>query len=841
MQNYVKLLTKFEELMAKKVTKSVPARKQLIPAKYQDILAILVLAVLLYGFFWGPITGAGFVDFDNISSWAFRPFIEQANRSGNFPLWIPLIFSGMPAYASLLVTGNRSWDIISQIFTNISVGFGGIFGSDVARVLFFYLLYGIGVYWLLRYKQFDKTAALFAAFAAVFSTYVITWVMIGHNTKPIVVAMFPYAFLFIEKLKQKFNLLDFSLLVVVFAIMFVGNHLQMIFYGGLAIAIYLIYDFIVGLIKKEKVWVKLRSALIVAIALGLAFLMSADRYFSTFEYAPYSVRGSAPIVKLHTDKTQKADKSDYDYATMWSYHPKELITFLVPSYFGFGIRDYREGKASTYWGTKESEDSPPYMGIIVLALGILGLIYFRKNTFVQALFIISIFGIFLSFGKHLPFLYNLFYHYFPSFSKFRAPSMALVLVHFAVPLLSAYGFLALKHLRENPSKKVNTWLIVLPILFLVITFFFSAFMKSSYIAAAGSSEAFQQYAKSYGAEVVSEIQDFVWNKTVQDFYINAIFLLAFGIFSVLYINGKLQYVTVLAVFGILTIIDLFRIDSERMDYAKEGSPTEVFEARRDVYDAIKSDTGVFRIADFSVNPANLTAYYLRENINGYHAAKLRVYQDLLDVVNMEGMEGSTSQLYNPFLWNLLNVKYLIFSRKLEGVEPIYQAQNGSAFVYPNFSYLPRAFFVKSAVVEKPLEILYHLKRGNFNPLDTVFVEKPIKSQLGVPDSTATATIHEKRNEYIKISAKTNATALLFISEIYYPYWKAYVDGKETEIIKANYAFRAVVIPAGTHTLEMKFTSPGFERGKTISLLANLLTLLGLAAGIYLNLRKKKQE
>jgi uncharacterized membrane protein YfhO len=149
--------------------------------------------------------------------------------------------------------------------------------------------------------------------------------------------------------------------------------------------------------------------------------------------------------------------------------------------------------------------------------------------------------------------------------------------------------------------------------------------------------------------------------------------------------------------------------------------------------------------------------------------------------------------------------------------------------------------VKNAVVEKPLEILYHLKRGNFNPLDTVFVEKPIKSQLGIPDSTATATIQEKRNEYIKISAKTNATALLFISEIYYPYWKAYVDGKETEIIKANYAFRAVVIPAGTHTLEMKFTSPGFERGKTISLLANLLTLLGLAAGIYLNLRKKKQE
>lgn len=826
--------------MGKKVTKVKQQKKEIIPAKFQDILAIIVLAVLLFSFFWGAIQGAGFIDFDNLSSWSFRPFIEQANRSGNFPLWIPLIFSGMPAYASLLVTGNRSWDIIAQIFTNISVGFGGIFGSDVARVLFFYLLYGIGVYWLLRYKQLDKTVALFSAFVAIFSTYVITWVMIGHNTKPIVVAMFPYAFLFIEKLKHKLNLLDFALLIVVFAIMFIGNHLQMIFYGGLATAIYLIYDFIIGIIKQEKIWLKLRSALLVAVALIIAFFMSSDRYFSTLEYAPYSVRGSAPITKIHSDKNQKANISDYEYATMWSYHPKELVTFIVPSYFGFGIRTYREGKASTYWGTKESEDSPPYMGIIVLGLAILGLIYFKKDTFVQILFLIFLFGLFLSFGKNLPFLYNLFYNYFPSFSKFRAPSMALVLVHFVVPILSAYGFLALKRLKDNPSKQANTLLVVLPLAFLVVAFFFSAFMKSTYISAVGGSGVFQQYAKSYGAEIVNELQEFVWSKTIQDFYVNAIFLLSFGIFSLLYINGKLRFVTLMAVFGILTVIDLFRIDSERMDYAKEGSPTEAFEARRNIYDAIKQDTGIFRIADFSANPANLTAYYLVENINGYHAAKLRVYQDLLDVANMEGMEGSTSQLYNPFLWNLLNVKYLIFSRKLEGVEPIYQSPDGSAFIYPNFNYLPRAFFVKNVVVEKPIEILYHLKRGDFNPIDTVFVEKPLKEKLGIPDTTASVRILEKKNEYLKFAVSTNTNSLLFISEIYYPFWEAYIDGKEVEIIKANYAFRAVVVPEGNHTLEMKFTSPGFERGKTLSLISNIFTILLIALGIFMNYRLKKE-
>ncbi len=829
--------------MGKQAPKKQTAKKQIIPPKYQDLLAILTMVVLLFAFFWGAIFGGGFIDFDNLSSLAFRPFIEQASKVGNFPLWIPLIFSGMPAYASLLVTGNRTWDIIAQLFTNISVGFGGIFGSDVARVLFFYILYGIGIYWLLRYKNFERTVGLFSAFAAIFSTYVITWIMIGHNTKPIVLAMFPYTFLFFEKLKEKFSFLNLGLLIIAFSVMFIGNHLQMIFYGGLALAIYVIYDLIAGIVKKENVIPRIRAGILVVFSLVLAFLMSADRYFSTFEYAPYSVRGSAPIVKLQMDKTQKSDKSDYEYATMWSYHPKELITFFVPSYFGFGVREYREGKVSTYWGTKESEDSPPYMGIIVLALAIIGLIHFRKNVFIQSLIVISLIGIFLSFGKNVPFIYNLFYNYFPSFSKFRAPSMALVLLHFTIPILAAFGFKALREMRQKPNqfKKFTTWLIIIPLAFLLIAFFFSAFMKTSYITAAGSSETFQSYGKAYGNEIVMELQEFVWSKTIQDLYINALFLVAFGIFSALYIQNKLQYITLITISGIITIIDLFRIDTERMEYSKEQDATAVFESRKDIYDFIKRDTGIYRIADFSANPANLTAYYLVENINGYHAAKLRVYQDLLDVANMEGMEGSTSQLYNPFLWNLLNVKYLVFTRKLEGVEPIYQGANFQAYVYPNFGYYPRAFFVKSIVVEKPIEILNHLKQGDFNPTNTLYVEQPINiSDLGY-DTTSKVNFLEKRNEYIKIETESNVKSILFISEIYYPYWKAYIDGKETTIIKANYAFRGIIVPPGKHTIEMKYHSPGFEKGKNLSLFANILTIIILGLGIYSNVRKKKSH
>ncbi len=824
-----------------KQQKTNTTQKQLIPTKYQDALSIVFILAVVIIFFWGPISGGGFIDFDNISSWSFKPYLEQANREGRFPQWIPLIFSGMPAYASLLITGSRIWDIIAQIYINISVLFGQIFGSDVARVIFSYILYGLGIYWFLVEKKFHRTAAVFAAFAAIFSTYVITWVMIGHNTKPVVVSMFPYLFLFAEKLKEKFRFTTLALMIFAIAIMFIGNHLQMIFYGSLALLIYLLYDLIVRIIKKNAPIATLRTSVLVLLAYILAFAMSADRYLSTLEYAPYSVRGSLPIVKAENNPAAKI-KSDYEYATMWSYHPKELFTFLVPSYFGFGIRDYQGSKVSTYWGTKESEDSPPYMGIIVLALAFLGLWYFRKDTFVQALIIISVVGLFLSFGKHLPILYNLFYHYFPSFSKFRAPSMALVLVHFAIPLLSAYGLLALNKIQNDKNaKKVVTWIVVIPLVFLFIAFIFSAFFKSTYTAAVGNSSYIREIAQRFGNDVAFGLQEFIWKNTINDWYINSIFLVATGILAALYINKKIKYISLFSIIGILTTIDLIRVDSQRMDYSERGDIKDFFLQRKDIYDFIKQDNSIYRIADFSANPANVTAYYLVENINGYHAAKLRVYQDLMDVANIGGAEGSTSQVYNPFLWKLLNVKYLVFNQPIQGMNPIYQGRNFAAFVYFNGDYLPRAFFVKQAVKERPLQILYHLKNGDFDPTDTVFVEETIAENISPPDSLSTVEILEKKDEYIKIRANASGNHILFLSEVYYPpAWKAYIDAQETKIYKANYAFRAVVVPKGSHIIEFKYHSPKFETGKTISLVANIITLLLFAIGIFFGIKREKK-
>jgi hypothetical protein len=831
----------------KKTTAETKKQKAIIPEKYQDYIFIFFIILAVFVFLWEAITGGGFNEADSLSSMSFDNFKKEASNAGTFPLWIPYIFGGMPSFASLLTQGQRLWDFFPQIFFGITEFIGNLFSSDVARMAAHYSIYGIGMYFLLRSKELDRFQSFFAAIAAIFSTWVITWVMIGHNTKPVVLSMFPFILMFIEKLRVKFSIIYLALLILVVHFMMEAGHLQLIFYGVCAFGIFLIFEFVHRAITKAEPINVLRSAGLLIVAGLIAFGMSSDRYLSTVEYTPYSTRGSAPIEQPEGKKVDASGGNEYNYATAWSYSPKELITFVNPSYFGFGQREVKlmatgnePVMLSTYWGQKESEDSPPYMGIMVLLLAILGIIFFRKDPFIWALVVISVFSIFLSFGKNLSFLYDLFYYFVPSFNKFRAPSMSLVLLHFAVPILSGYGIAGVinwqKNFQAKDKSKLNIILII-AIAFLVIGFIFSATFKTSYLNAATD-----KLSKIYGTNLPGEFFDAVWNFTVGDWYFVGFLLLAGAVSIYLFITGKIKRFLFYLILISILFIDLWRIDTRRMQVS-ETDLTTVFTDRRDIYDFIKQDKSIYRIADYSTNIANLPAWFLMENINGYHAAKLRVYQDLMDFANSPQFAKSTSQLFNPFLWNLMNVKYIITSQSLgEGIQPIYQSQKNRALVYLNNTALNRVFFVKNAAVEKPREIIRNLEKGNFNPLDTAFVEKRLPSTIEMPDSTAYAKIIEKKNEYIKIEANASGNNLLFNGEIFYPVsWKGFIDGKETEIYKTNYAFRSVIVPKGKHIIEMKFESKNFEIGKTFSIILNIFVLALLVFGLIYENKKQKRR
>lgn len=831
--------------------------KSLIPEQYQTALYWAALAIAVLIFLRGTLFGGGtFFASDNIASGSFVPFLEAAKKSGEYPLWMPNIFSGLPSYAALLTTGERWWDFIMIVFHGITGSIGTLFGSDAVRVGTYYILYGIGVFLLMRSKAHSRFVAFFTAFAAIFSTFIIVWVMIGHNTKPMALMTFPYILMCLEKLRERFSWLYAAFLIVITHILVESTHVQMVFYGLCCFGLYFVFEIVSRLVKKESVTGVLRAAGILAVAGGLSFAMAADRYLSVMEYTPYSTRGTAPIEKTVGQKQDAGGGFDYEYATNWSFSPQEMMTFGVPNYFGFGKMNVGNEVQSTYWGQMPFTDAANYMGIGVLALAIFGAWHWRRDTFVQFLIATALFALILSFGKNMPLLYNLFFNAVPNFNKFRAPQMALALTQFAVPILAGYGITAFLWQRHSPDgahhKAVERkWLfggVGGAALFLVAGLIFSVVGKESYVKAVGNatSEQYQsvlsqvrdnpQQLEAYKeriAQIANERGQQVYSLMIDDWYATAFIGLLFMVTVWLLVRGTLSETLGLSALALLLVIDLWRVGVRPMEISKQKYEQTVFR-KTDAITFIQSDKSLFRVADFSQAP-NVMAYFGLQHVHGYHSAKLRIYQDLLDVAG----NGGGSVIANPFLWNLMNVKYLLSERPLmEGMQPAFKSQETQMLVYENPSVLPRAFLVNRVETAQQMDILNHLKNGDFAPLEVAYLEKPLPQPIDTVSGDMMEHINRVKslsykNESVTFEVDAPGNNLLFLSEVYYPAgWKAYIDGKETEIFKTNYAFRSVIVPKGKHTVEMRFTSSRFDMGKNVSLACNVLVIALLGFGVW---------
>ncbi|GAB1431339.1 YfhO family protein [Ignavibacteria bacterium] len=834
-------------------------KKPLVPEKYQDWVFIALLVVSVFIYFAKPIFGGGsFSASDNIASNSFTPYLEDAEKSGVFAQWNPYIFSGLPSYAALLTTGDRWWDFIARFFFGFTDAIGAILANDIARIASFYAIYGIGMYLLMRQKKHGRFASFITGFAAIFSTFIITWAVIGHNTKPVALATFPFILLSLEKLREKFSFLYAALLIAAVHVLAESTHVQMIFYGVCTFGLYLLFELIHRLVTKSAPMGVIRAGGLLAIAGGIAFCMSADRYLSVMEYKPYSTRGTAPLV--HSLDKQKQDETggfDYDYCTNWSFSPQETITFFVPNYYGYGKLEYKAGRrdkgqfVQTYWGQMPFTDAANYMGIIVLGLAFLGLAAGRRDTFVLFLTVLSLFGLFLSFGKNLPFLYDLFFYNVPGFNNFRAPMMSLALMQFAVPILAGYGITATENWREKLTpnrKKVLLGGIIAGGLFLFAAVLHSGFGEDSYAEAVKAS-----------GKIQTELVDFIVASATSDMYATSIIALGGAVLVFLYAAGKLNRTIFVVGLALLIAGDLWRVDYRGMEVLK-GKLRETEFRTPEFVEFLKQDSGEnsapYRVADYVyllTGKTNVPAYFRLQNVHGYHSAKLRVYQDLLDVAGnpqQEPQGGAGSAIINPFLLNLLNVKYMISPQPLfEGMSPVFESSVNMqgmgavpTLVYRNDGVLPRAFFVDSAEVQPDgMAILQHIRNGDFNPRQKAFVEEPLDKQIQPPAAGATAHVTDFRNEYIGIDVTSTGNNLLIISEVYYPEWRAYLDGQEIPIHKTNFVLRSVVVPAGKHKLELKYESPNFNLGKSLSLWANILTVALGAVGIFLAIQRKKSK
>jgi hypothetical protein len=810
--------------------------RALIPERFHHGAAILMLFISLIVFFNEIVFDSRvFIAADTIASKSFETLLNDANEEGVFPLWNPYIFCGMPGYASLMVHGERFFDMTAWLLNKASVAFGYLINNpDVGWGLFYYWVLGIGIYFLVFEKVRNKIAALVAGLAVMHSTFIIILVMVGHMTKVPVIAFFPFVFIVLERLREKFDLAHAIALVVLIHFMFLPSHFQIIFYCYFAIGLYYLFFLVRSLIKKESVAGIIRSGLIFAAATILAFAMTGDQYLSTLEYSDYSMRGADPIVPSQQAQEKGGTNGglDYDYATQWSFSPGEMLTFVIPSTHGFGWYKYQgvltqnqEIRLNTYFGNMPFTDAPQYMGIVILVLAGIGFWRNRKDPFVQyAALLISI-SLVISFGKELPLFYDLMFNYFPMFNKFRIPSMMLILVQIMVPILAGYGIVTLiKDIGEKNEKRLRVFRYSLFATggLLIVSIAAKDLLLSIYGMFFSEQEIVQSLSRSYGTNqmVLTELHKTVLSMVAVDITVGL--LLVTGVIAVFYLAWQHRInITLLAGALVLLVLgDLWRVNYKPMETQPYQLAKDQF-ATPDFVKFLQRDTTLFRTVEFEKGQApynNTLAYWRIQSIYGYSGTKMRQIQDVFDVVGIG----------NPLLWGLMNVRYVISDRPDSNqiVQPIF-GSNGK-FVLLNKMEMPRVFFVDRYQTATGLEILNNIKSMSFDPRNVAFVMEDPNIVIDVPKESASAAYTHFGLHEIELSVTATGNNLLFLSETWYPEgWKAYLDGNEIPILRLNYMFRGVVIPEGSHTVRMVFEPNGFYLGKNLSLALNIFVLAGV--------------
>jgi hypothetical protein len=741
--------------------------------------------------------------------WASQQSIDYNNTHSGTALWTDNLFSGMPTYQ---LQFPLKFFFTDDIFRQIN--------KLISWRLMFLIFGALGMYILLIRQKFSPLIATFAALSFTLSCHFIGLIEIGHNTKYRAIMYLPWIFLAFEELRKKRSIFPLGLLSVFLISQLRENHFQISYYTFLMMGIY----WTVYLIKniKDKT---LKSYFVFTCLLLAAVLISviavANPYLSTYEYTPYTIRGTAGLTT--------------DYATSWSFGIWETLSFLVPYFFG--------GTLGTYWGAMPFTQTFMYMGIVVFFLAILAGVLLFRETKIKALVIICFVVLLISYGKHIPFLSNFLLSYLPLFNKFRVPAMILCIMQFAFPILAAYGLkTCVQRIKKNDILLQRTLLYgMLASAGLVVLFNLTdtLFSNMSFLRA----EDIQRYQPAQLAQLKNMRMELFSNSGMQSFGI-----LFGGLFLLwMMVKGYLKKNIVLILLIALSVFDLSLVNRA---HHKEG--TLVKNAHL-LHEFVTTDTDRFLLEDqslYRIYPfhefANSRWSYYHQNIGGYHGAKLQRYQDVLDRnLYAELIAGI------PINWNILDmlsVKYLIFNGRVDlpghDVENVFREaidRNTSYFVYHNKTALDRAWFVKDyEIITNRDRVSLRLNDPSWDPLDTVILETEVPSFYHHPRFQINMT-HRDIHRTVWQTSNTE-DAFMVVSEIYYPAgWNFYINGEKVPHYVANYILRGVHVPAGHNTIEMKFEPPAYKISIILSAigiaLALLLTIGGLVTYVKANYGK----
>ncbi|MBS4033076.1 MAG: YfhO family protein [Ignavibacterium sp.] len=813
---------------------------EIIPQKYH-LPVFLSVILIVFLVFLNPLYFGGktFMSGDIVTIRSMEPYLEKEREE--YTLWNPYVFLGMPAYT--LRTGDKDLNLIWLAHETIKSVFMIPFEDKYVQWSFYLILLAYSMFFFFYNRTRDKLISLFVGLATGLSTGLVVFLYIGHVTKLTSLAFYPLIFLMLYNFQKKIRIVDFFLLVIILYLFVKGWHVQIIFYSLFAIGIYFIFYFIHSMLKKDNVLRNqiFKSAVVFFFAIVFAVAIQSDSLTQVYEYAPASTRGTKGILEAEAPATAKSESDFYQYATNWSFSPGEIMTFIIPSYYGFGKSVYQGPlsqnqpvEVNTYFGQMPFVDVAQYMGVIIFFLALFSMFVNWRDPLVKFLTILSFIALLISFGRTLPFAYDLMFYYFPFFDKFRVPSMILIVMQMSFPVLAGLGILRIIQLKDNPDKRIQSILkfsaIGFGVLF-VFGFLLESSIKEWFIARvieSGQKGTQLQPIHGYMADM------FAGDFKLAFFFSAAVFGLAFA-----FTKNLVSKDILIASAIIFTVIDLFRINHRGETYIDNEELDRMF-SKPDYISAIESlnDQSVYRLLNLkqdgsmgSVNQnSNFHAYFLKQDVYGYSGIKPRAYQDYMDVLG-----GPT----NPTFWRMINAKYFIFDNPINFDEFELKYSGEKTFLYENKSALPRAYFVDRLENRTGIQILTAVKNNTFDPKEVAYLSDDTVT-VDVPDSTAFVNIERYEDERIVIKAKASGNNFLFLGDNYVPVgWKATIDDNETKIYKVNHGFRGIVVPEGEHTIVFTYLPKSFVISKNLALALSSIAFIGLIIGLVFSRKRNR--
>lgn len=819
-----------------------------------DILVIVLFAVISFAYFIVPVTQGKILYREDSAAGrgAGQELVQYEKQTGEVSRWVNTVFSGMPTYQS------------SPSYSS-TTGLGHVMDAyhlwlpDYVWYLFAYLL---GFYIMLRAFDFRQSLAALGSVMWAFSSYFLIIIAAGHFWKVMALAYLPPMVGGVVLAYRGKYLWGFVVTALFTAFEVKANHVQMTYYY-LFIILFMVIAYLVEALKEKQMKRFWKASVICAAAALIGIAINISNLYHTWQYAQETMRGKSELVKKDA-VNQTSSGLDRDYITQWSYGIDETWTLLVPNAKGGASVPMINNKIvqeqgdpmyeqiyqqiGQYWGSQPGTSGPVYVGAFVLMLFVLGL-FIVRGPMKWALLAATVLSVLLSWGRNFMGFTDFFLDYVPMYAKFRTVASILVIAEFTIPLLA---MLTLKKIVEEPD------VLTRKIKYVYISFALTAGIAAIFAIAPGLffdyiSEAERQALSQIPADQLNPLLDNLTSLREKIFTADCwrtVIVITIGTFVLLLFKArKLKAEYMVGTLLVLCLIDMWQVDKRYLndDMFVPKSVRDVVPEPSEADKAIMTDKGLdYRVLNLTTNTfnENETSYY-HKSIGGYHAAKLRRYQDMIETYiapemsvlgKAQIMDGGDMLQINdgaglfPVL-NMLNAKYFIANI---GNRPT-AIRNNSAM--GNAWFVDKIVYVENANQE--LDGVGKMDLRHIAIADRKF-ESDLK-QSTQNDSTATAQLVSYAPNHLVYDVNSKHGGVVVFSEIYYPEWTATIDGQPAKLGRANYILRALNVKAGRHQVVLDFHPKSISTTETIAYIAFTLLILSVIAACVMAWRKQHTQ